>query len=167
MRHRRQGLRAKSLNSLTMRSISATGSAPPVSAPGIWKAAGVARCAAPFGDQGGAGSKPTAARCCSSRPPPRASGRDFARRAPEQLRPATSGSDSASTHAPLRAGLRVQPREARGVLDEADAKVGLERLRCVHVNDAGLPRLPRDRPPISATARWAATGSPPSSPNRA
>jgi deoxyribonuclease IV len=25
------------------------------------------------------------------------------------------------------------------VLDEADAKVGLERLRCVHVNDAGAP----------------------------
>jgi deoxyribonuclease-4 len=26
-----------------------------------------------------------------------------------------------------------------GVLDEADEKVGLERLRCVHVNDAGAP----------------------------
>ena len=26
-----------------------------------------------------------------------------------------------------------------GVLEEADEKVGLERLRCVHVNDAGAP----------------------------
>jgi deoxyribonuclease IV len=31
------------------------------------------------------------------------------------------------------------PEHLGRVLDEADAKVGLERLRCVHVNDAGAP----------------------------
>ena len=37
-------------------------------------------------------------------------------------------------------GFDICNREKLGdVLDEADAKVGLERLRCVHVNDAGAP----------------------------
>jgi deoxyribonuclease-4 len=37
-------------------------------------------------------------------------------------------------------GFDIRDREHLGeVLDEADAKVGLERLRCVHVNDAGAP----------------------------
>jgi deoxyribonuclease-4 len=31
------------------------------------------------------------------------------------------------------------PQKLGEVLDEADAKVGLDRLRCVHVNDAGAP----------------------------
>jgi deoxyribonuclease IV len=31
------------------------------------------------------------------------------------------------------------PRKLTEVLDEADAKVGLKRLRCVHINDAGAP----------------------------
>lgn len=31
------------------------------------------------------------------------------------------------------------PKHLDGVLEEADRKVGLERLRCVHVNDAGAP----------------------------
>ncbi len=33
----------------------------------------------------------------------------------------------------------TNPEKLASVLDEADAKVGLERLRCVHVNDAGAP----------------------------
>ncbi|MGH2980664.1 MAG: deoxyribonuclease IV, partial [Solirubrobacterales bacterium] len=37
-------------------------------------------------------------------------------------------------------GFDIRDREHLGaVLDEADEKVGLERLRCVHVNDAGAP----------------------------
>jgi deoxyribonuclease IV len=37
-------------------------------------------------------------------------------------------------------GFDITNREKlAGVLDEADAKVGLKRLRCVHVNDAGAP----------------------------
>src|SRR5438270_4910469 len=37
-------------------------------------------------------------------------------------------------------GFDITNREKLGrVLDEADEKVGLERLRCVHVNDAGAP----------------------------
>ena len=33
----------------------------------------------------------------------------------------------------------TDPERLSGVLDEADEKVGLERLRCVHVNDAAAP----------------------------
>jgi deoxyribonuclease IV len=33
----------------------------------------------------------------------------------------------------------TDPEHLGAVLDEADEKVGLERLRCVHVNDAGAP----------------------------
>jgi len=33
----------------------------------------------------------------------------------------------------------TNPEKLAGVLDEADAKVGLKRLRCVHVNDAAAP----------------------------
>jgi deoxyribonuclease-4 len=33
----------------------------------------------------------------------------------------------------------TDPEHLSGVLDEADAKVGLKRLRCLHVNDAGAP----------------------------
>jgi deoxyribonuclease IV len=37
-------------------------------------------------------------------------------------------------------GFDIRDAEKLGeVLDEADAKVGLDRLRCVHVNDAGAP----------------------------
>jgi deoxyribonuclease-4 len=37
-------------------------------------------------------------------------------------------------------GFDIRDRERLGaVLDEADEKVGLDRLRCVHVNDAGAP----------------------------
>ncbi len=42
------------------------------------------------------------------------------------------------------------------VLDEADAKVGLDRLGAVHVNDAAAPSAPAaTATPTSAKARWA------------
>ena len=42
---------------------------------------------------------------------------------------------------PLRTGLRRDRPEATWaeIVDEADAKVGLDRLRCLHVNDAAAP----------------------------
>ena len=42
---------------------------------------------------------------------------------------------------PARLGLRDprRPRRSSAVVDEFDAKVGLDRLRCLHVNDSQIP----------------------------
>ena len=54
------------------------------------------------------------------------------------------------------------------VVDEADAKVGIDRLQCLHVNDAAAPSAPAaTATPTSAKARWANRASPPSSPSPA
>ena len=54
---------------------------------------------------------------------------------------AASGSASASTPATSSSRATTSPTRATSaaVLDEADDKVGLERLRCLHVNDAAAP----------------------------
>ena len=53
------------------------------------------------------------------------------------------------------------------VLDEADAKVGLDRLRCLHVNDAAVPLGScRDRHANIGKGEMGSRAWPPSSPSR-
>jgi deoxyribonuclease-4 len=64
----------------------------------------------------------------------------------------------------LASGYDVRTAEALdGVLADADAQFGLERLRCIHVNDSQTPTAT----PRSARARSARSASRPSSPSRA
>ena len=60
------------------------------------------------------------------------------------------------------------PEKLAEVLDEADAKVGLSGCAaCTSTTPARRSAPAETATPTSATARWAATGSPPSSPSRA
>ena len=96
------------------------------------------------GDRGARSPTPRPARCCSRTPP----GRRDRWAATSTSSPswsscstATERSASASTAVTCSPrAIEIRTAEALDeVVDEFDAKVGLERLRCLHVNDSKIP----------------------------
>ena len=106
------------------------------------------------GDPRGRWPRPTPARSCSRTPPAPSGplGRDFDELAELiELPAAASGSASASTAATCSppASTSSTPRGSGRVVDDLDGNVGLERLRCLHVNDSRA----RSAPTATATPR--------------